>query len=90
MTDRSVWKYEAPLADEINFTAPGAGAVLHAVIREGVVTAWVDVRPDLPPVAIRLAVRGTGHPSPDPWLYRHVATCIDGPFVGHVYVKDAR
>lgn len=84
--DRTVWKFNIPIADDQKLTAPGLSGIVHAAdagTRQ--LHLWADVDPTQPEATMTVHIRGTGHQSPDPWTTRHVATVIAGPLVWHVY-----
>lgn len=95
MTSRRVLRYEIPI-DDNSYEIP-AGKILHlSDYRQKHITGerarvevWVEVtfagsRVVSPIVGLqRVQVFGTGHPLPDDSA--HVATCLDGSLVWHLY-----
>jgi len=82
---RTVWKYEIEVEDSPTIMAPGPLSIVHVEAVNGRLAVWVNVQPGAPEESVHMEVRGTGHPSPDPWTCLHRATVLDGPFVWHVY-----
>lgn len=95
MTSRRVLRYEIPIDD--NFHEIPAGKILHlSDYRQKHITGerarievWVETTFDgsrvLSPIVglQRVQVFGTGHPLPEDAT--HLATCLDGALVWHLY-----
>ncbi|WGH20853.1 hypothetical protein QLT00_gp70 [Gordonia phage Commandaria] len=101
MSEQTIWKYTVPVDDHQTIKVDNAVVVdvLHAEARnyddhgnEGhFIDIWVVVKPGKGSVYfLPIEIRGTGHPLRPERLAgtpkeAHIATCIDGIFVWHVF-----
>ena len=82
---KSIWKFNAPIDDEMYVDMPEGAEVVHVGMQEfqDVVTFWAVVDPAARVVARHFAVRGTGHPLRK--VGKHLGSYTAGPFVWHVF-----
>ena len=88
---KTIWKFTSKQGDhdddERHIEMPQGANVLHAVAKAEwgrlVLTVWAVVDPDANNEDRVFLLRGTGHPLG--LVGPHVATCLDGPFVWHVF-----
>jgi hypothetical protein len=87
-----IFKYPLAIVDEQRVPMPiGARILSAATQREGHgvapverVCLWAEVDPLADRADRTILIRGTGHDAPDAPA-RFVGTCLQGPFVWHVY-----
>lgn len=88
---RTIWKVEVPVTDEQTISEPGLTKVLHvAAASLAHLLLWVEVDPEEPDASLTVLVRGTGHPLDGAEHATHAGTVQAGPFVWHVYTKEAK
>lgn len=81
---RTVYKY--PISKESiegTLMIPGGYKILHFNMQAYVPTLWVEVDPMEEEVEFNYAIFGTGWKISDE--YEYVGTCLDGPYVWHLY-----
>ena len=84
---RTVYKYplEWPMAsDEFTMSFPEGAELLHFDMQGRAPTIWALVDPDKPVARRTFRLAGTGHPIEAEEM-AHVGTCMDGPFVWHLF-----
>lgn len=89
--NRRIFRYEIPV-DDRQHTVP-AGKIVHMTRHRDLISprveVWVEVQLETPDISSEpvggqvLTIIGTGHPAPEGAT--HVATCLDGPLVWHLY-----
>lgn len=90
MSERTVWKYELTIDDEIDLFIPGGNplrVVLIGLDPNGAPCLWAEVDPSARKVRRRLYIRGTGHAVPP--SANHLGSFLQGPFVWHVFVEPS-
>lgn len=88
MSDRSIWKYEVPVADLVSIEAPMPAQLLHveATDQGQTLLFWFIVTPGASRWTRTYRVIGTGHTAVGRLeVEQHVATVLSGPFVWHVF-----
>ena len=89
---REIWKWKVPAEGLCSFelVIPGFPEFLTCQLQCGWPVFWAVVEPDARRRKYRFRVMGTGNPfrSLDPWYY--IGTFQLGPFVGHLFVDDAK
>lgn len=88
---KTIWKFEVPITDAPEFTAPVGARILSAHLgqQNRTLYIWAEVNPDnLSKARYGLRIIGTGNPVTD--VGRFVATVQDQPFVWHVYEETTK
>ena len=81
---RLVYKYPiVPPGIPRHVEAPADARVVLVAMQDRRPTVWLEVDTEAPAVLRRFAVFGTGEPLP-PGV-AHVGSCVDAPFIWHVY-----
>lgn len=85
---RTIWKFEL-ITTDVQLVQMPAGATLLVVDKqEGSrfdITLWAWVETNAPLVNRRIAVVGTGGPTPAPEVATYIGTAMCPPFVWHVF-----
>ena len=80
---KTVWKFEIPNAEN-DVRLPAGSTLRHFAVQNGVPFVWAEVDTDAGVIERRtLVIVGTGQPVPDGAHY--IDTCLEGPFVWHLY-----
>lgn len=83
---KKVFKYRLEI-DGGDHEIAGLGQVVLVGMQAGVLCIWAEVNKYAQPRTFR--VFGTGHEitESDEYWYSHVGSCLDAPYVWHVYEK---
>jgi hypothetical protein len=82
---RKIYKYSLVMGKTTELTVPDGMLVRHVHMRESQVCMWAEVQPYNPEITRRFVVLATGDTIPRNAVY--LGTCMDGPFVWHVFEK---
>ncbi len=85
---RTVWKYDLTSRRK-TLEMPKGARPLHVDVQGPAACLWAEVDTDAPLVARRLAIVGTGHPTPDSEEADYAGTFLTpggGTFVWHIYI----
>lgn len=82
---KTIYKYTAPIIDELTIAMPTDTEVLCVQIQDGLSQIWAKVDPDKGLVERRFYWRGTGHPADGLGRYVGTVQMHDGALVFHLF-----
>lgn len=83
---KTIWKFEAAIADTIIIEMPSGAKILSVASQKlGAICFWAVVESDARKEERHFQVRGTGHLLGSVNSGRFIGTVIDGRFVWHVF-----
>jgi hypothetical protein len=86
---RTIWKFPAPIDNEVVIHMPKGAKVLCVQMQHGDPCLWAEVDSEAEVEPMRFFWRGTGHSVEFPFLVGYVGTVqmMDGTLVFHLYKK---
>ena len=87
--NRTIWKYEIPLQDDITLEMPRGMIPLTVATQLGKICLWAEVDPSQPKEPHHFRLAGTGHPLPEGVRVDYIGTVFvqGGYLVFHLYQK---
>ena len=84
---KTIWKYEFRVGDEQEVWLPKGAKILTVGVQAERPVLWALVDPKEPDEAVRIQMRGTGHPADGLEKARHLGTIFmhGGRLVFHVF-----
>lgn len=87
---KTIWKFGVPFSEDAKVEMPEGARIVYFAVQDRAsdhAQIWAEVSGVTTTKPRHLSIHGTGHPIPDDSVY--IASCLDGPFVWHLYERSA-